>query len=390
MHRSNGIDDVLQDAVEKGVVPGLVGAATTAGGPIYQRGLGRRGLATDAPMTEDTVFWIASMTKGLTSVAAMRLVERGALRLDAPIGEMVPELASPQVLEGFDAAGAPRLRPASRPLTLRHLLTHTSGFAEDVWHPDIASYMRYAGLPPGGTRKLVTLRLPLLFEPGTAWQYGISHEWVGLAIERASGERLDEHMRRHVFGPLGMVDSCWDLADHQQPRLAGVQRREASGALTPFVRELPKEREYIPGGGSLHSTAADYLAFIRMMLNGGAGDGGHRILTEETVARMAQNSTGDIEVGRLAPTMPGMSNPVAFMAGMPRCWGLGFQVNLAPLPTGRSGGSLAWAGLGNTYFWIDPAAGVGGVLMTQLLPFADPAVLDLFARFETAVYAAVT
>jgi CubicO group peptidase (beta-lactamase class C family) len=187
-----------------------------------------------------------------------------------------------------------------------------------------------------------------------------------------------------------MVDSCWDLADHQQPRLAGVQRREASGALTPFVRELPKEREYIPGGGSLHSTAADYLAFIRMMLNGGAGDGGHRILTEETVARMAQNSTGDIEVGRLAPTMPGMSNPVAFMAGMPRCWGLGFQVNLAPLPTGRSGGSLAWAGLGNTYFWIDPAAGVGGVLMTQLLPFADPAVLDLFARFETAVYAAVT
>jgi CubicO group peptidase (beta-lactamase class C family) len=388
MQRTDRTDDLLRQAVERGVAPGLVAGATGPDGPVYLGAAGQRGVADDTPMSEDTVFWIASMTKALTSVAAMRLVEQGALSLHGPIAEILPELADLRILEGFDAAGTPRLRAATATMTLRHLLTHTSGFAEDVWSADIDRYMHQAGLPPGGMRKLASLRLPLLFEPGTAWHYGNSHEWVGQAIERASGETLDAHMRRRVFEPMGMADTGWELADAQRPRAAGVQRRAASGAMTPFVRELPPDREYIPGGGSLHATAADYLAFIGMMLNGGQSNG-NRILAPETVELIGQNHTGTIEVGRIETTRPAMSNNIVLMEGIRRCWGLGFQINLAPMATGRSPGSLTWAGLGNTCFWIDPAAQIGGVLLTQVLPFADAAVLDLFARFERSVYDAL-
>jgi CubicO group peptidase (beta-lactamase class C family) len=388
MDRLTRIDGLLREAVEQGLAPGVVAAAVTRAGVIYQGAFGRLGLSGEAPMRPDAIFWIASMTKALTSVAAMQLVERGALSLDQPIGAVLPELRTRRILLGFDAVDAPRLRQAERTITLRHLLTHTSGFAEDVWHPDIGPYMRHAGLPPGSTRKLVTLDLPLLFEPGTRWQYGISHEWVGQAIERASAQAIDRYMSEHLFGPLGMADTAWDLADAQKPRQAEVHQRGAAGGLTPIVRELPAGREYIPGGGSLHSTAGDYLAFIRMILCGGRVDG-VRLIGADTLALIGQNHTGDLAVGRLAPTAPALANPVELMAGVRRCWGLGFQVNLEPLPTGRSAGSLAWAGLGNTYFWIDPARGVGGVLLTQILPFADPAVLQLFAAFETAIYDAI-
>jgi methyl acetate hydrolase len=388
MDRLTPIDALLSEAVEHGVAPGVVAAAVTQHDVAYQGAFGRLGLSREQPMQFDTIFWIASMTKALTSVAAMQLVERGALFLDRPLGAIVPELRSPQILLGFDAAGAPRLRKAERAITLRHLLTHTSGFAEDVWHPDIAPYMRHAGMPPGSTRKLATLDLPLLFEPGTRWQYGISHEWAGQAVERASGKPLDRYMDETLFGPLGMADTAWDLPASEKLRQAEVHQRGAGGELTPIVREAPAGREFIPGGGSLYSTAGDYLAFMRMFLNGGRVEGA-RLIGADTLTMMARNHTGDLAVGGLAPTVPPLANPVTFMAGVRRCWGLGLQVNLEPLPTGRSAGSLAWAGLGNTYFWIDPAAGVGGVLLTQILPFADPAVMRLFARFETAIYDAI-
>jgi methyl acetate hydrolase len=388
MERLTGIDALVGDAVEQGAAPGVVAAAVTRNDVVYLGAFGRLGLFGDAPMQLDTIFWIASMTKALTSVAAMQLVERGALFLDRPIGAIVPELRSPRILLGFDADGAPRLRKAERAITLRHLLTHTSGFAEDVWHPDIEPYMRHAGIPPGRTRKRATLDLPLLFEPGTRWQYGISHEWAGQAVERASGKPLDRYMKESMFGPLGMTATGWDLGFSQKPRQAEVHQRGAAGELTPIVREVPAGREYIPGGGSLYSTAVDYLAFIRMILRGGRVDG-TQLIGADTLALMGQNHTGDLAVGKLAPTVPALANPVELMAGVRRCWGLGFQVNLEPFPTGRSAGSMAWAGLGNTYFWIDPARGIGGVLLTQILPFADAAVLQLFARFETAIYDAI-
>jgi CubicO group peptidase (beta-lactamase class C family) len=379
------VDALLSAAVGQGTVPGVVAAATTGRKPIYHQAFGRLGLSGERAMASDSVFWIGSMTKAITSVAAMQLVGRGLLSLDAPIATIVPELANPSVLEGSGPDGTPRLRPARVPITLKHLMTHTSGFAEDVWSERIAAYVKLAGIPPSATRKRATLDLPLVADPGTQWQYGISHEWVGLAIERASGRRLDEYVRANIFEPLGMCDSTWQLRDELQPRLAEVYRRDSAGRLSPGVRKFPVAPEFVPGGGALYSTAGDYLAFIRMLLNGGRSES-VEILTPDSVALMGENHTGAISVGKLVPAMPDMSNPVEFMHETRCCWGLGFQVNLEPLPTGRSAGSLAWAGLGNTYFWIDRARGVGGVLFTQILPFGDRAVLDLFARFETAVY----
>src|SRR5713226_6494955 len=169
-----GIDAVLRRATEAREVPGVVAVAATDKGILYEGAFGTRDLAKGPEMTPDTIFRLASMTKAVTSVAAMQLVEQGKLQLEQPIGNVLPELAAPQVLDGFDDAGAPRLRPAKRPITLRHLLTHTAGFGYEVWDPDLVRYVKASGTPSTGTAKLASLRLPLVFDPGDRWEYGIN------------------------------------------------------------------------------------------------------------------------------------------------------------------------------------------------------------------------
>lgn len=388
MRGSRAIDELLQQAVSGGVAPGIVAGVTTRDGTVYQGACGRLGLASDKAVAFDSLFWIASMTKAITSIAAMQLVERGLLSLNGPISDIVPELRAPRILEGFDGNGQPRLRPARIPITLSHLLSHSSGFAEDVWHEDIVRYLAATGTPGGATGKRAAIDIPLLFEPGAAWQYGISHDWVAQAIERASGQRLDDYFAEHIFGPLGMADTTYLPTPAQERRLAVVHSRLEDNSLTPFPRAIPTQREFVSGGGVLLSTAGDYLAFMRMLL--GAGDfEGKSILRAETVRGLDANQTGSLPVSALDPTNPVMSNKVAMLPDTRKCWGLGFMVNLEDLPTGRRANSLSWAGLGNTYYWIDPESGVAGVLLTQILPFADKAVMDLFTAFEIAVYDAL-
>jgi CubicO group peptidase (beta-lactamase class C family) len=384
MRRWTKAGRLLEKAVESGDAPGLVAGVTTRDGIAYlgASGVGR---SDGAPLAADWLFWIGSMTKAITSVAALQLVERGKLKLDAPLGDLVPELAGRPILAGFDAGGQPILRQSSRPITLARLLSHTSGFAESVWNADLARYARIAGIPETVSGKAAALDLPLVFEPGTGWHYGISHDWAGRVVERASGKRLDRYFADEIFGPLGMVDSGYFLADGRKERLAELHVRGKEGRLLPQPRVLPAEREFIPGGGALLSTAGDYLAFARMLLNRGEA-GGRRLLSPATVDLLPLNRTGDMPVSRLDPAMPGMSNKVEFLPGIRKCWGLGLMVNLEDLPGGRRAGSLAWAGLGNTYFWIDPASGIAGVLLSQILPFADPRIMRLFAEFEKAVY----
>jgi CubicO group peptidase (beta-lactamase class C family) len=385
------IDAVLREAVDAGAVPGVVALAADRDGAIYEGAFGRRALDGDAaPMTPDTVFWIASMTKAITSVAAMRLVEQGRLSLDAPLGALLPGLAAPRVLEGFDAAsGAPRLRPARRPITLRHLLTHTSGFSYNTWNADLARYMEATGLPAPRSGLLASLDAPLVFDPGERWEYGISTDWVGRAVEAAcGGGRLEVLLQDLVLRPLGMRDSGFVPGPDQRARRAAVHRRGADGSLSPATDfRLPEAPEFFGGGGGLLSTGPDYIRFLRMLLNGGALEGA-RLLRPETVAEMGRNQIGALEFRPLRTAMPAMSNGFDPFPGMPRKWGLGFLINGEDLPGRRAAGSLAWAGLGNTWFWVDPRGGVAGVLLTQILPFADPTVLDLLGRFEAAVYAA--
>jgi methyl acetate hydrolase len=384
------IDRVLKAAVDRGDVPGVVAMAATREGPVYQGAFGTRALPDGAAMTADTVFWIASMTKAITSTAAMQLVEQGRLALDRPIAEVLPELAAPQVLEGFDPAGEPRLRPARRPITLRHLITHTSGFVYDIWNPQMGRYMAKSSTPGIISCENAALRLPLIFDPGDAWDYGIGIDWVGKAVERVSGQRLGDYFAEHLFGSLGIKDTGFALTQDRRARLAGMHARGEEGALAPIPFEIPQQPEFEMGGGGLYGTAADYLAFERLFLDQGRAAGGAEVLKPETVELMAQNAIGDLNVRLLETAAPASSNDAEFFPGMVKKWGLGFMISTAQSPGGRSPGSLAWAGLGNTYFWIDPAKGVAGVILMQLLPFADAKALAVFDNFEKAVYAALS
>jgi methyl acetate hydrolase len=382
------IDTTLSEAVERRAVPGVVAMAAADRGVIYEGAFGRRDLATNAAMTPDTVVWIASMTKAITATAVMQLVERGKLALDGPAATVVPELGAAKVLEGFDAAGQPRLRAPKRPITLRHLLTHTAGYGYEIFNAAVAQYQTATGTPGITTCTNAALTTPLLFDPGDRWEYGINIDWAGKMVEAVSGQRLDRYFEQNIFGPLGMRDTSFKLSPSQQSRLASVHQRGADGTLAPIEFGLPQEPEFLMGGGGLYSTAGDYLRFAQMIMRDGALDGA-AVLRPETVAQMAQNHIGPLEVGPVKSAMPELSNDVELFPGISTKWGLSFVINTQPLPTGRSAGSLAWAGLANTYFWIDRTKRVSGVFLSQVLPFYDAAVVDLVVKFETEIYRAL-
>jgi CubicO group peptidase (beta-lactamase class C family) len=328
------------------------------------------------------------MTKAVTCVAAMQLVEQGKLSLEGPLPDIDRALSAPQVLEGFDPSGAPRLRPAVRPVTLHHLLTHTSGFVYEAWDEKIARYVPATGTPPTNTGKLAALRLPLAFDPGDRWEYGIGIDWVGRVVEAVSGQPLDAYVREHVSAPLGMRDSGFQISPEQRARQVRVHARQGDGGLDPQPLEAAIVPEFWAGGGGLYSTAPDYLAFVEMLLGGGAR-GGVRILRAETVARMGENHIGDLPAGVLRTQNPGRSANVDFFPGAQVRWGLAYMLNMEPGPNGRRAGTVSWAGIYNTYYWIDPAARVTGVIMSQILPFADPRAVAVYGRFERAVYDAL-
>jgi CubicO group peptidase (beta-lactamase class C family) len=380
------LDAVLQRATDSGEVPGVVAMAATRERVLYHGAFGKLALPSGPAMTEDTVFWIASMTKAITSAAAMQLVERAKLKLDSPIAEVLPELAKPQVLEGFTPQGEPALRAAKRPITLRHLLTHTAGFAYEIWNYDLIRYQEAKGIPGIISCQNAALTAPLVFDPGERWDYGINIDWVGKAVERVSGQKLGDYFRDNFFVPLGMRDTGFKIKPEQRSRLVGMSARQPDGKLEPFPFEVPQEPEFEMGGGGLYGTATDYLAFERMILNGGRANG-TQVLKPETVKAMGENQMGELRVHLLKTAMPALSRDAEFFPGMLKKWGFGFMISTEAVPGGRSANSLAWAGLGNTYFWIDPAKGVAGVILAQLVPFADAKVLELFGKLERAVYA---
>ncbi|MEH2559355.1 methyl acetate hydrolase [Bradyrhizobium algeriense] len=380
------IDQILRQKCEAKEIPGVVAMAATGNEVIYQGAFGKRDLSKDDPMTADSVFWIASMTKAITAAAGMQLVEQGKLSLDEPIGKLLPDLASPQVLEGFDASGEPKLRPATKPITLRHLMTHTAGFAYDMWNADMGKYMEKTGTPGIISCLNAALKTPLTSDPGTRWEYGTNIDFVGKAIEAVSGKRLDAYLRDNIFAPLGMNDIGFKITDSQRRRLVGMHARGEDGSLAPIPFELEQAPEFHMGGGGLYGTAADYITFTQMILNKGRGNG-NQILKPETVALMSENHIGDLTMGKMVTVAPVYTNDVDLYPDIVKKWGLSFLINTAKTPEGRSAGSLAWAGLANSYFWIDPARNVAGVILMQLLPFADAKALEAFAGFESGVYA---
>jgi methyl acetate hydrolase len=329
-------------------------------------------------MSTDTVFRIASMAKLLTSVAALQLVERGKLKLDEPAGNIDPTLGSVQVLVGFNAKGVPQLRPAQKPITLRNLLTHTSGFSYLLWDPHVVRYLKVARSNPS------LPRMPLMFEPDSRWAYGGSLDRVGRMVEIAGGQSLDRYFSDHITGPLGMNDTGFSLTVKQRARQASLHVRDANGKLLPQPLEEPNVPKVFSGGGGIYSTTPDYLTLLQALLNGGSLRE-TSILRPETVALMSANQIGNLEAGILKTTNPALSNDVDFFPGVQLRWGFGHMINIDPVPDGRKAGSLTWAGLFNTYYWIDPAMRIAGVIMMQILPFADRQALKAYRQFERGI-----
>lgn len=381
------LDSVLAAGIERGAAPGVTAVVVDRDDVRYEGGFGNR-VEGGAQMSFDTVGAIFSMTKALTGAAAMQLVEQGKIDLDTPASTICEELGAIEVLTGFDSEGQPITRPPASPITMRNLLTHTSGFVYDVWNANQTRWLEATGNPNIFTQEMAALRTPLAFDPGTKWEYGIGMDWAGQMVERVSGLTLGEYFAEHLTGPLGMADTAFTHTPAMLERAAAIHGRMPDGSLAPIELPAAENPEFEMGGGGLQGTMGDYGRFIRMMLNDGELDG-TRVLAADTVMQMASNQMGDIRVQPVKTCNPQFSNDFETFPGDPKSWGFSFQINEVPGHTGRPAGTLMWAGLANSFFWIDRQHGIGGAYLSQIIPFADAASMDLFFDFERAVYNAL-
>lgn len=383
------------DAVLQGVtsgearVPGVVAMLTDAERTIYAGAAGERALG-GAPMTEDTVFAIFSTTKAITGTTALQCVEDGLLDLDAPAKDYAPALGRLQVLEGFDADGAPRLRAPKSDVTTRQLMLHVGGFGYDFFNDNYRRMAEEHGQPSVVTSTRAAIETPLLFDPGEKWEYGSNIDWVGQVVEGIRGARLGAVMRARVFEPLGMEEIGFTRTPAMKARTAAIHARGADGSLTPLDFALPDAPEIDMGGHGLYATIGEYMKFIRMWLNDGAGSNG-RVLRPETVAWAVKNGLeAHQKVGMLPGVIASLSNDAEFFPGLAKGWSYTFMTVEEEAPTGRPAGAIGWAGLANSFYWIDRANGFGGYWATQILPFGDPVSVPGYLDFETAAYRALT
>ena len=377
------IDDTLRSGIERRKIPAAVGMVATGGKILYTGAFGRRDAGGSA-VTPDSIFAIASMTKAVTTVAAMQLVEQGKVKLDEPVSKYLPALEKLDVLEGFDESGRkPILRPAKTRITLKHLLTHTSGLCYDTWDEKM---FRFASQAAGTSAAAVG---PLMFEPGDRWQYGQGVDWAGRLVEKISGTSLEDYFQARVLGPLEMRDTSYVLPPSKFDRLVGRWNRDDGADLKPNPRTQPTPPKTFNGGGGLYSTAADYVRFMQMILRKGRGVNNAVILQPKTVESMEVNQIGKAAAGKMRSYRPNSSSDVDIQPGATEKWGLGFLINTTAYTGGRAAGSLAWAGLYNTFYWIDPKNGICAVLLMQFLPFVDKEAVGLLNDFERAVYASL-
>jgi methyl acetate hydrolase len=375
---SASIDEAMRRAVERKDVAGVVVMAANRKGTIYQGAFGVADIAEGRPLKMDSLFRIASMTKAVTSAAAMQLVEQGRFAIEDPVAKYLPEFAKLSVIESFDpATGAYRLRPATKQVTVRHLFTHTSGLGYGFTNPTVRDFKPRPGedYPVG----------PLVFEPGERWLYSTSTDWLGRLVERISGLPLEDYFRQRIFTPLAMADTSYFVSKDKEARLVTVNRRLGDGSMVKEATQPPTSGFTPIGGGGLCATASDYLRFTRALLNGGELDGG-RILSAASVALMGQNQIGAVGVPAQKTALPERSDDFSFIADGRDKWGLGFLITADAVPGKRSAGSLSWGGINNTYYWLDPTRGITGTIMMQFLPFADRKALALYDTFERGVY----
>ena len=366
----------LKSATDRGDVPGVVVAVVDKSGVLYDEAFGKSSTVKNTPMTKDTIFNIASMTKAITSAAIMQLVDEGKLKVDDEVGKFLPKWKDPQVISKFNEAdGTYETRPAKRQITIRHLLTHTSGIGYGFSSPMLAKIIEKT--------KKNELDLPLLFDPGESWAYGASTRVLGLVVEAVSGQKIDAYLQARILGPLGMNDTSYLVPTTKYSRVVAVNARNASGTFEerPVPATIPAT---VQGDGGLYSTASDYGLFLRMLLNRGTLNG-KKILSEQSAKLMLEPATGNVVVKEQQSSNLALSKNFPVGAGKDK-WGLGFQLAAEKQANRRSPGSGTWAGIFNTHFFIDPSRELGVVVMMQTLPFYDEASMKVYAGAEEAVY----
>ncbi len=384
---SDAIDALLEQASQSGAVPGVVAVAGDRDGTLYEGAFGRLRVGGDAAARPDTMFWLASMTKAIVSVAALQLIEQGQLELEQPVADILPEFGALQVLEGFDG-DEPRLRAPEGRATIRQLLTHTSGVGYWFSNADLARYLELTGAPDPSSGKLASLyEAPMVADPGTRWEYGMSTDWLGLVIQAISGRDLQTACAEGIFAPLAMADATFTPTPEQAARLMTVHARLPDGELVPSGLALA-EPEYFSGGSGSFMTARDYLRFIRALLRGGELDG-ERVLRPETVdLAFSDDLRGAPLPEMIRSSVPELTNDVPSWP-IRQGWGLGLHLVLEDVPGMRRAGTGDWAGLTNCFFWIDRTSGLAAALMTQILPFFDARAVETALGFEQGVYAQV-
>lgn len=382
LYGATSVDDTVRESAERRKIPAVVAMAVDANRTLHQVAFGNRDSQSSVPVNGDSLFQIASMTKPITSVAALQLVEQSKITLDEPVAKFLPKLSSPQVLDGFTASGDPILRPAKSAITLRHLLTHTSGISYPTWHANMNRYAQKS--PPQGAIAPV---VPLMFDPGTNWQYGYSIDWAGRLVETISGLTLQQYFRQHILDPLNMKDTEFGVPPAKFDRVVAGYNRAPDGKFSGGTRTQPAQPTDFNGGGGLSSSANDYVKFTRMLLRKGKGEGSVQILKPATVEMLFKNQIGSIRAGAMKTQQPNVSADVDTHPGGADHWGLIGLYHGSGTKGIRSEGSTSWAGIFNTFFWVDPKKNVAGVVMMQYLPFFDPEAVGLLTDFERAVYA---
>ena len=377
----NDLQRVLDEGVAKRQVPFVVAMTGTAAGVTFSGAAGEA--APGMAAAETTVFRIYSMSKAIGALAALMLIDRGRLTPDTPVADVLPAWNDLHVIDGWDG-DEPRLRKPRTVATVRHLATHTSGIEYDSWSADTLRWLKVTGNPSVVTGRKAGLMGVLTSDPGTRWGYGPSTDWLGQVVEAVDGRRIDAFCREEIFDPLGMPDTVFE-ADAVADRLAQVSRRTSEGGFAPMRMGPPAQPEFYGMGHALYSTAPDYMRFLRMVLNGGALDD-ERLLSPETAELMYADQMRGLTLRPMLSVDPRVTADLPLAPGPAPTHSFAFVRNEADVAGKRRAGSLGWAGICNTHYWIDPTTGIAAVLMTQSLPFLEPGMVRLYGAFERAVY----
>ena len=373
------LDAALQEDIAAGKLPGMVVAVARRGKVVYQKAWGVANLATREPLRTDALFRLYSMTKPVASVGLLTLYEQGKFRLTDPLDRYLPQLANVKVYKGTDASGAPILATPSRKPTIQDAFRHTLGLASGMGQSPVDALYREAGLSMGRLDSLAQEidalgTVPLLYEPGERWVYGLGHDVQARLIEVFSGMRYADYLQRTIFGPLEMRDTVFGVPPTLKSRFPLVYSPGKDGSMAPDTADAyARYTDHHFGTLSLSGSAPDYLRFAQMLLNGGELDG-VRVLGTKTVELMRQN--------HLPPNIPSIA------AGSTATgYGLGVSVTMDVPALGRlnSVGSFGWSGAATTTFSVDPEEELTFVIMAQLMP-NDAALMQ---RVETLIYQAI-